>query len=189
VHNSVPCKDTTTFACGGEESAWPELHHFWRQYFSIGKREAQKGSHPMEPLDSCGTGIEVQSTPRRVRLDEQQVGMSANEEVRTLVHEALPNAGSVAPGAASDVGHPDGAAVALEMLMFRKVAPDELVIDVAVNSDERGDGGQCVGHPEVPNVAGMPDFIARRKVVQHAVIDVAMGVADQADAHYRQFRV
>lgn len=114
--------------------------------------------------------------------------MPTDEEVGALFLETTPYAGGITSGPASDVGHPYGTPIAFEMLMLRKIASDQLVIDIAVDGDQWGPFGEGIGHREATDVPGMPDFIAFREVMQDPVIHVSMGVTDQTDAHRGQFR-
>lgn len=73
------------------------------------------------------------------------------------------------------------------MLVFRKMPADQLVIDIAMDRHQRGQGGEGIRDGEIPNVPGMPDLIAFLEVMEDAVIDMAVGVADEADAHAPKF--
>ena len=103
--------------------------------------------------------------------------------------QATSNAFGIAARTSPDVGHPNAAAAALEMLVFGEIPAKQLIVDVAVNHHQRGHLGQGVGDPEVPDVSGVPDLIAPFQMMEDAVVDVTVGVADQSNAHGAKLRM
>lgn len=113
--------------------------------------------------------------------------MTTHEYIRAVFLQPCADSFGIAPGAPADVGHPDAAPLPLEMPVLGVVTADELVVDVAVYRHEGGHPGQGIGHGEIPDVPRMPDLIALPEVVKDPVIDEAMGIADQSDAHGPKF--
>ena len=145
--------------------------------------EAQEGPHAMESLLAGRSRIEVESTPAGILLDQQQMTVAANEEPRPVRVESTPNATGVAPWTPSDVGHPDGEAFALDVMVLREFTADQLVVYVAMDGEEGGNLGEGVGHGQAANVAGMPDFVAFLQMVEDAVVHVSVGVAEESNPH------
>ena len=115
--------------------------------------------------------------------------MATDKQIGPVLAQAGSNAFRITPGPPPDVGHPDATTAPLKVVVFRKIAANELVVDVAVHGHQWGHLGKGVGDPEMPDVAGMPDFIAPVEVMQDAVVDVTVGVADESDAHPAKFRM
>ncbi len=181
------CKFTTTFAVDGDYSTRPQFHHLRALDGPVLQMEAQQGPDPMEPLFSRRSGIEVDAAPRLVMLDREQMGMTANENVRPVLVQSTPDSFGISPRPPSDMGHPDPAPRTLDVLVLGKIPADQLVIDVAVDGDKGLQFRQCIGDPEISNVTGMPDFIAGGEVMQNAVIHVAVRITDQPDVHVGNF--
>ena len=93
------------------------------------------------------------------------------------------NAFGVLGRPATNVGHPNPKAIHLEPHMFWPGSTCSLVVYVAVHRPAGGHLGQGVGHGEVSDVACVPHFIARRRMLQDVVVDVTMGVGEQKDVH------
>lgn len=113
--------------------------------------------------------------------------MPAHKNVGSMRSQSSPNALGIPPRSSPDMGHPNAATFALKVLVLRKIPPQELVVDVAVHRNQRGNGCQRIGHLEVPNVPRMPDFITRGEVMENAVIYMAVGIADESNAHPSNF--
>ena len=113
--------------------------------------------------------------------------MPADENIGTVLVESCPNPIGIASRPTPDVRHPDSAPAALEMLVLRKAPAQELVVDIPVYGHQRLDLRNGVGHGKRPDVTGVPDFVTGVEVMQDAVIDVAMSVAEQSDAHRSNF--
>lgn len=145
--------------------------------------EAQQGPHPVKPLTACRAWIQVEPTPRGVFFDHEQMGMSTDKQVGTVGREPRADPAGIASGAATDVGHPNSTPTTLKMLVFGKVPPEELVVDVAMNHHRWRHLCEGIGDPKMPDVSSMPDLVAFRQVMQNAVVDVTMGVADESNAH------
>ena len=98
--------------------------------------ETKQGPDPMESLHSSRTWIQMDASPGLHGLHEQEVAVSTDEYIRTVLHQSGSDALCVSAGSSSNVGHPNAAATALEVLMLGKVAADELIVYVAVDSDQ-----------------------------------------------------
>lgn len=113
--------------------------------------------------------------------------MPAHKNIGRMCSQSRPNAFGISPRSASNVGHPNAASFALNVLMFGKIPAQELVVNVAVYRNQGGHGCQRIGDFEVPNVPRMPDFITRGEVMENAVVHMAVGIADQSNAHASNF--
>tara|TARA_Y100000813_G_scaffold123977_1_gene89031 strand:- start:776 stop:1273 length:498 start_codon:yes stop_codon:yes gene_type:complete len=136
----------------------------------------EHGTDLVKARDACGSGVQVEATPSVHTLHEQNVAVSANEEVGLFFPQLRKDASGVLGRSPADVGHPDLQSTCFEALVFRPGAARKLVIDVSVDCPDLGDVRQGIGHMEVPNVPGMPHFVAAFDVPFDAVVDVAMGV-------------
>lgn len=67
----------------------------------------KQGPHPVETLFPGRTRVQVESTPTRVFLDDEQMGMATDKQVGPVLIQAASNAFGIAPGPAPDVGHPN----------------------------------------------------------------------------------
>jgi len=92
----------------------------------------------------------------------------------------------VMAGVAPDVGDPDVALFAQEALMPGIAQPDLLTVDVPEDRPEGFKGFEAVSGGQVPDVAGMPDFIAFPEKGKKAFRKVAVGVRKQADVFHYQ---
>ena len=137
----------------------------------------------MESLLSGGSRIEVEPAPARILLDQQQMTVTTDEEPGPALIESATDATRIAPWTPSDVGHPNGEAFALDVMVLREFPADKLVINVAVDGKEGGNVRQGVGHGETADVTGMPDFVACLQMMEDAVVHVSVGVAEESNPH------
>ena len=140
----------------------------------------------MESLLSGGSRIEVEPAPAWILLDQQQMTVTTDEEPGPALIESAADATRIAPRTPSDVGHPNGEAFALDVMVLWEFPPDELVVNVAVDGKEGGNVRQGVGHGETADVTGMPDFVACLQMMEDAVVHVSVGVAEQSNPHGRK---
>ncbi len=180
-------KFTTSFAVRKVLSLLTQLHDLWVAQLPGFQLKTQQCADFVESLASCSAGVEVNSAPRFVLLDQQEVGMSTYKDVRPVRGQPCPNALGVPARSPSNVGHPDATPFTFEVLMFGKIAPNQMVINVAVHCHQGLEQGQGIGHLEVPDISGMPDFIAARQMMQDAVVHVTVGVAEKANPHGGNF--
>ena len=87
---------------------------------------------------SGGSRIEVEPAPARILLDQQQMTVTTDEEPGPALIESATDATRIAPWTPSDVGHPNGEAFALDVMVLREFPADKLVINVAVDGKEGG---------------------------------------------------
>ena len=143
----------------------------------------------MKALDSRCTGIQMDPTPGFYGLHEEKVAVPTHKDIGPMRHEPASNALGIAARPATNVGHPYAATSAFQVLMLWKIPPDQLIVNVSVNCDKGFDGGYRVGHPEISDVPGVPNFIAGTEVMEDPVVDVTMGIAEQSYAHDANFGV
>lgn len=176
--------DTETFLT----HTWPEFDNFHVLDLARVNGETQKGAHAVEPMQPRCPWIDVQSTPTRIALHAQQVAVPADEYVWPCALEEGAHPACIAIGPAADVPHQAPQAAAFPSDFLGKFSPSPVVVDVAINGSQRRNRCQRVGHGEVPDVPGMPNFIHLAQVMQDAVVHVAVGVGEEADAHGVQFQ-
>jgi len=58
--------------------------------------------------------------------------------------------------------------------------PDLRTIDIAVNSFQRFKGLQLFNHLQVAKIAGMPNLVAVFEMLENGVIEIAVGVGEEA---------
>ena len=141
----------------------------------------------MKPLNSGSTRIQVNAAPSLDTLYQQQVGVTANKNVRFVRVEAAADAFCIATRPASNVGHPDAASFSFQVLVLGEGSAHEVVIDVAVNHHQWRHCCKRVRDLEITDVARMPHFVAGGQVMQNPVIDVAVGIADESNSHVTNF--
>ena len=90
----------------------------------------------MKPLHARCTWIQMDATPVLHGLHEEKVTVSADENIGTVRHQSASNSLGISPRPSANVGHPDAAPPAFNVLMLRKVPANELVVYVAVDCDQ-----------------------------------------------------
>ena len=81
-----------------------------------------------------------------VVFDLQDMGVSADEQLRGLCVEDLPDGRVVFTRVSSDVFHQYVGSFQLESVDFRKTQSQVLSVDIAVYRPEGTEGSQAVGH-------------------------------------------
>ena len=73
----------------------------------------------------------------------------------------------------------------VKVLHQRLGAAHVRAVDIAVHAPKaRGQGPQFVHHGGIAEIAGVPYFIAAAQVVRDAVVEIAVGVGEQANARH-----
>ena len=78
-------KFTTSFAVRKVLSLLTQLHDLWVAQLPGFQLKTQQCADFVESLASCSAGVEVNSAPRFVLLDQQEVGMSTYKDVRPVL--------------------------------------------------------------------------------------------------------
>lgn len=167
--------------------AQTQLHRLHSADFSLHDLHAQQRAHPVEPVRACRPRIDEQAAPPGIALHPQDVAVAAQEDVRAFGLEPGAYARGVAARMSADVDHRTPQSGAVPNEPFRASTPHPVVVDVAIDGPDGGHGGQPVEHLEAADVAGVPDFCAALEVVEDAVVEVAVGVGKDADAHGGEF--
>lgn len=133
------------------------------------------------------TGVDAHSAPVGIAFHPQDVAVAADEQVRTFGDKPVAHARCIPSGMAADVEHRATQSAAFPEQPFWAGAAHAVVVDVAKYSPHRCDFGECIEDLEAPDVARMPNLRAAFEVVQNAVVEVAVGVGKDADAHVGEF--
>lgn len=143
----------------------------------------EHGADLVKTGNACRTGIQMESTPGCNALNEQDVAVATDKQIRRFSLKCGQDATGVFGRSTSDVRHPNTKPTCHKPLVFRPCASGGLVIDVPVHRTNRGDLGQRVSHREVPDVSCMPNFIASIHMAFDAVVNVTVGVGKQGNVH------
>lgn len=150
--------------------------------------ETQQRTDPVKTVHSGRPRIEVQASPTRIALHPQQVAVPADKQVRLLALKQGTHPTGIAVWASADVAHQALEPGTIPPQFLRKFRPNSVVVDVAKNGPQWRDLGQGIGHIQRSDVPRVPDFIDCAEVMKDAVVEVAVGVRKQADAHGNEFR-
>jgi len=90
----------------------------------------------VKPLNTRGSWIQMDAPPILHGLHEQKMTVPTNEDVGTVLEQTAPNSFGITPRSPADVGHPNAASPAFDVLVLRKVPTNELIVYVAVDRDK-----------------------------------------------------
>ena len=154
---------------------------------SVFEGETQQGPDAMKSLHSCGARVQMDAPPILDGLHQEQMTVTANEYIGAVLKQSAPYSFGISSRPSADVGHPDATSPAFDVLMLRKIPAEELIVYVAVDSNEGFHCSNRVGDFEIANVARVPHLITRGEVMQDPVVDVTVGIAEQSNAHAANF--
>ena len=180
-------KFTTSFSDLNAGSLLSQFNHFGRVNFPIGQVKPQQSPNLVKTLKPSSSRVQMNAAPSFDVLHQKQVRMAAHKNIGLVDTESTADALCVTAWPATNVGHPNAATLAFDVLMFGEITAHEVVVDVAINSHQGHDGSNGIGHLEIANVSSMPHLVTRGEVMQDAVIDVAVGVADESNTHKTNF--
>src|SRR5258705_4751905 len=109
--------------------------------------------------------------------------MPADKNIRGIRHQKFLDPRVIVGGRPADVCYPDGESFTIESEVFREARLNRLIIDIAENGPEGFEFLQFVRYRACANVAGMPDFIARLKVLEDPGVEVAVRVGYDTEFH------
>jgi hypothetical protein len=143
--------------------------------------KSQQGSDDVPSIVAAGAGIHVNESERLVAHDFQDVGVAGDEQTRPQPTDFLPGPTVVVAGIPADVRHVDVEALTLPGEISRQIGAEFRPVNVPVNSPDRPEGSETIRHFGCPEVSRVPHLVAFGKVMEHSVIQKAMGVGKQAD--------
>jgi len=76
--------------------------------------------------------------------------------------------------------HPNIHFFAVKPQVFGKVLPDVGAVDISINAFQRFKGGQLFGYLHAAKITGMPNLVAVFKMFKHGVVNVAVGIRNEA---------
>ena len=104
------------------------------------------------------------------------MGVAADEDLRAVGFDQAQCAVVVAAGVTADVGHQDAHSVLLEKVHHRVVVPYVVAVAVAIDADERLEGGNLLRHRPGAEVAGVPDDIDRFEELAQFLVEIPVRV-------------
>ena len=136
----------------------------------------------MPTLQTSCSGIDMEQTQGLVVLHLENVAVATDKQFGRIEKELLANADIITSRVATDVGH-QYVCPLTGPSQFLGVKPAKVTtVTIAEDSTERTEILQTHGQLKRTDIAGMPDFVARLKIFQIAIIPIGMCVAEKSDA-------
>ena len=153
--------------------------------FSLFYLESESCADYMETLDSGSTRIKHKhSSASGVPHDFQDMRMTADEYVGTILIYQLTGLGVISSRIPAHMGHKDLHAFALEETVERMFEAKGVVVAVAGDSDQRLELRDFGGHVHAAaEISGMPYLIDRLKEYLETVVEDTMGVGYESYVH------
>ena len=139
--------------------------------------ETQCRPYNMKALDAGCSGIHYQHVSFRIPHDFQDMGMSADEEIRTIFVYKPAGARIITAGIASDMGHEHFHSLTFKEPVKRMNEPEVMVVTIAGNTLQWLEGGNLSRQIHPPaEITGMPDLIDRLQKFTEWSIKNAVGI-------------
>jgi hypothetical protein len=138
--------------------------------------EPKNGFHRMKPFITTGTGVKPQAVQIFIELNQQNMRMSANENVWLVPAQLLMCFLTVLVGPASNVRDQNFHVFAQKTVYLRPFGPDGLIIDVAVHTTNRLEFSEFVNDFYVSNITGMPYFVDLGEMGKDFGIEVSVRI-------------
>lgn len=146
--------------------------------------ESQGGAHHVPSLDSACSGIDAQHVALPVRHHLEDMGVPADEDVRSELVDQRLCSGGPTPRVAAYVHHQDLHPFDLKELIFGIFKAYVLAVAVAVDALQRLEFPDAVGEFEPSaEVAGMPYLIHSSEEVPESLGKYPMSIGYQAYVH------
>lgn len=140
-----------------------QLEHLHSVDFSAINMKAKSGPDCVPALVSAGSGVDIQEVLRLIIHYFQDVGMTADEKVRTVLPDEVPGFGIIVPRRSADMGHQHPEPFAVPETEHRtpvQQAPVVAIADDALQRFERRNLRlQVQSAPEVPGVPDLVDIL------------------------------
>jgi hypothetical protein len=121
-------------------------------------------------------GIHVEKAKGGVPHHAKDMRMTAYKQIRLIPQQVFFCSCIVVAGIAADMGHVDTNSLATPLKLTWNLGPNVGSIYVTEHSAYRLEVTQRSEHVKRAEVAGMPDFVTRREVREHGLIQKTMRV-------------
>lgn len=140
----------------------------------------------MESLYSGSSRIDHHHVPFRVADNLEDMGMAADEYVRTVFFDELHRPLVITSGIASDMGHQDLHPLAFEKSVERVDKAEIMVVTIACDAEKRLEPGDFFSELQPPSeIPGMPYLIDRRQKFTELSVEYTMGIRYETYIHYK----
>lgn len=144
-------------------------------------RKPKHRPHFVETRNPCSARVHVQQIQLLVKLHFQDVRMAANKQFRRVCVDFRPDVLVVFPRITADVRHPNIHTFTHKPIVQRKFQPGFVIVNVAIHGAQRPDALQGIGHAQIPDIAGMPDFIGCLGIFQDLFVNIGMCIGKKQD--------
>ena len=138
--------------------------------------EADKGAHQVPSLQARRSGVDMEQAEPLVVLHLQDMAVAADEELGRTGIDLLAYAGIVAARIAPDMGHQHLGALAVPAELHRKHTAKVASVAITADCPQGTELLKAQGKLERPDIAGMPNLVARLEVFQVSGIPIAVGI-------------
>lgn len=142
--------------------------------------QSYDGTVFMPPLQSRGAGIDVQKIKRLVVLDLEDMAVTANKEFWRRGINLTAYTRVIVAGISADMFHKHINILALPAQTLGEHKAQVTAVTIAINSTEGAELCQTLCNLHGAYVAGMPNLVARLKIVKILVIPIRMGITDNS---------
>ena len=140
----------------------------------------------MESLDSGSSRIDHHHVPFRVADNLEDMGMAADEYVRTVFFDELHRPLVITSGIASDMGHQDLHPLAFEKAVERVGEAEIMIVAIAGDAEKRLEPGDFFSELQPPSeIPRMPYLVDRGKEFTELSVEYTVGIRYETDKHYR----
>ena len=137
----------------------------------------------MKPVHACCSRVEVKASPRLHALDQQNVAVSTDKHIGSCLFQLGKYTFGVGGRASAYMRHPNVETTCFKVLIKRPFRTNIFSVNVAIDRAALRDFLQLIGHCEVSDVTRVPNLIRTLHVLQHAIIQMAMGVRKERNVH------
>lgn len=131
----------------------------------------------MKPVSPGRPRIEVQEIAKLlISHHPQDVRVTTDKEIRRIRSDFLRHSTVISARVAADVRHPNIDAFAFEAIVFGMNRTNLAVVDIPIDSTQRLEFGQLMGHFYRTKITGVPNLVAVLEVLIDRRIDVSVGV-------------
>jgi hypothetical protein len=109
--------------------------------------------------------------------------VTADEQTRAEPPAFLTGAPVIVAGIPADMGHVDGDAIAFPGEIGPQISAEFSTINVPVNAAHGFEGSETIQHCERTEISCVPHLVAFGEVIENGVIQKAMSIRKQSDAH------
>ena len=144
--------------------------------------ESEDGSHHMPTMMTAGTRVHVQQACGGIAHYSEDMRMARYEERWLGGSDFLPGVQRVMTRVAAHVCHEDLHTEAVPVKIVTHLAADFLAVDIAVHGAERLESLKPA-EDTGSEVTSVPDFVTFREVFEDCVVEKAVRVGHEANAH------